>query len=80
MFVEPFAFGQNDGLSVPAGGEVEVSPLLAAAIPARCVPAPLSRLFRTDTVLGTQRSCSASSVGRKGGPRGGFHAEAMLSR
>src|SRR5437899_717347 len=44
-----------------------VSLLWAAAISARSEPAPLSRLFRTVSVLGTQRSSSASSVGRKMG-------------
>src|SRR5206468_2791420 len=48
-----------------------VSLLWAAAISARSEPAPLSRLFRTVSVLGTQRSSSASSVGRKVGRAAG---------
>src|SRR5216683_979742 len=46
------------------GAKTMVSPLWAAAMSARSEPAPLSRLFRTVSVLGTQRSSSASSVGR----------------
>src|SRR5262249_44433543 len=42
-----------------------VSPFCAAAISARSEPAPLSSLFVTVRVLGSQRSSSASSCGRK---------------
>src|SRR5262249_56731501 len=41
-----------------------VSPLLATAMAARSEPGPLSRLFRTVRVLGSQRSSRASSRGR----------------
>src|SRR6266851_7422014 len=46
------------------GAKTMVSLLWAAAISARNEPAPLSRLFRTVSVLGIQRSSSASIVGR----------------
>src|SRR5262249_14608615 len=44
---------------------------LEAAISARSEPAPLSRLFRTVSVLGSQRSSRAWSVGRKVGRAAG---------
>src|SRR5262249_51521855 len=42
-----------------------VSPLLAAAIRSRSDPSPLSRLFKTVSVLGRLRSSSTSSRGTK---------------
>jgi hypothetical protein len=39
-----------------------MSPLWLAAIAARSEPAPLSRVFRTFSVLGVNRSSSASSL------------------
>src|SRR6266478_521995 len=53
------------------GAKTMVSLLWAAAISARSEPVPLSKLFSTVSVLGTQRSSSASSVGRKVGRAAG---------
>src|SRR5438270_5834729 len=53
------------------GAKTMVSPLWAAAMSARSEPAPLSSLFVTVSVLGTQRSSSASNVGRKMGRAAG---------
>src|SRR6266481_890408 len=46
------------------GAKTMVSLLWAAAISARSEPAPLSRLFRTVSVLGNQRSSRHSRQGR----------------
>src|SRR5262245_17818177 len=47
------------------GEKTMVSPLWAAAISARRVPAPVSLALVTVSVLGSDRSSSASSCGRK---------------
>jgi hypothetical protein len=49
------------------GAKLTVSPLWAAAIAARSEPEPLSFMFVTMTVLGTQRSSISSSRGRNAG-------------